>query len=172
MDRSTTFTLDERDHRRGARVQLLRAMRDRRTRWRLTLLWLVGTLVVSGLARILGIPWSELAGDLPWIALVAAATILGFAFGLPLLLAPLAVRQRFGREALVREPVVAHWDEAGYRARQGGVESRVAWGSYVAWQESPDLFVLFLTDNNFQLIPKRALDAAQVEDLRMRLAAR
>ncbi|UNK41586.1 YcxB family protein [Luteimonas sp. S4-F44] len=172
MDRNTIFTLDERDHRRGARVHLLRAMRDRRTRLRLMLLWLVATLVVSGIALILGTPWSELAGDLPWIALVAAATILGFAFGLPLLLAPLLVRQRFRREPLLREPVIAHWDEAAYRARQGGVESRVAWGTYVAWQESPDLFVLFLSDYNFQLLPKRALDAAQVDDLRMLLATR
>lgn len=172
MDRTTTFILDQRDHRRGARLHLARAMRDRRTRLRLALLWLFATLLVSGFALIGGIPRSELVGDLPWIALVAAATIVIFAFGLPLVLAPLVVRQRFRREALLREPVVAHWDEAAYRAHQGGVESRVAWGTYVAWDESPDLFVLFLSDYSFQLLPKRALDAAQIDDLRTLLAAR
>jgi hypothetical protein len=141
MDRTTTFMLDQRDHRRGARLHLARAMRDRRTRLRLALLWLVATIVI-------------------------------FAFGLPLVLAPLVIRQRFRREALLREPVVAHWDEAAYRAHQAGVESRVAWGTYVAWDESPDLFVLFLSDYNFQLLPKRALDAAQIDDLRTLLATR
>ncbi|KLJ00371.1 YcxB family protein [Luteimonas sp. FCS-9] len=172
MDRSTTFTLDERDHRRGARVHLLRAMRDRRTRLRLTLLWLAATLVATAFLVLRDVPWPEVLGHLPWLALGVAAAVLGFAFGLPLVLTPLVVRQRFRREALLREPVVAQWDEAAYRARQGGVESQVAWRTYVACQESRDLFVFFLSDYNFQLVPKRALDAAQVDDLRTLMAAR
>ena len=171
MDRKTTFTLDELDLRRAVRLHAFSGIREKRTIIRLALLWFIGMAAFVGFFSAAGMPWPELRGNFLPVALVIVATILGFGLGLPLALSPLVIRRRFKQEKLLRLPFSASWDEAAYEAEQPGVRNRFAWRDYMKIREDQHAFLFFLSDYNYQILPKRALTQEQIADLQRVLAA-
>ena len=171
MNRTTTFTLDELDLRRAVRLHAFSGIREKRTIIRLSVLWAIAMTVVVGFFLAAGTPWLALRGYLLPLALVVAATILGTGLGIPLALSPLIIRRRFKQEKLIRQPVSAGWDAEAYEAEQPGVHNRFAWRDYMKIREDQHLFLFFLSDYNYQILPKRALTPEQIEDLQRMLAA-
>ncbi|WP_126110654.1 MULTISPECIES: YcxB family protein [unclassified Bosea (in: a-proteobacteria)] len=170
MNRRTTFTLDELDLRRAVRLHVFSAFREKKTLVRMVVLWGISMAVVVGLFLAAGTPWLTLHGHLLPLALVITATILGTSLGIPLALSPLVIRRRFKQEKLIRLPVSAGWDEEAYEAEQPGVRNRFAWRDYMKIREDRHLFLFFLSDYNYQILPKRALTPGQIEDLQRVLA--
>jgi len=171
MNRKTTFTLDELDLRRAVRLHAFSGIREKRTIIRLAVLWAIAMTVVVGFFLAAGTPWLALRGYLLPLALVVAATILGAGLGIPLALSPLIIRRRFKQEKLIRQPVSAGWDAEGYEAEQPGVHNRFAWRDYMKIREDRHLFLFFLSDYNYQILPKRVLTPEQIEDLQRTLPA-
>jgi len=171
MNRKVIFTLDEIDLRRAVRLHAFSAIREKKTIIRLALLGLIAMAVVVGFFLAAGTPWPALRGHLLPLALVIVATILGTSLGIPLALSPLVIRRRFKQEKLIRLPVSASWDEEAYEAEQPGVHNRFAWRDYMKIREDQHLFLFFLSDYNYQILPKRALTPEQIEDLQRILPA-
>ncbi len=171
MNRRTTFTLDELDLRRAVRLHAFSAFREKKTLVRMAVLWAIAMAVVVGFFLAAGTPWPVLRGHLWPLALVITATILGTSLGIPLALSPLVIRRRFRQEKLIRQPVSAGWDEEAYEAEQPGVHNRIPWGDYMKIREDQHLFLFFMSDYNYQILPKRALTAGQIADLQRVLAA-
>jgi hypothetical protein len=63
-------------------------------------------------------------------------------------------------------------DESGYRDRKAGKsEGWIGWSDFTGWRESANVFILG-RNLTFVTIPKRALTAAQQDDLRVTLNTR
>ena len=105
------------------------------------------------------------------LALIIAATILVFSLGIPLALGPLVIRRRFKQDKLVRKPVSASWDEETYDAEQPGARNHIPWRDYMRIREDKHLFLFFISDYSYQILPKRALTAEQIADLQQILSA-
>jgi hypothetical protein len=171
MNRRTTFTLDELDLRRAVRLHAFGGFREKKTLVRMAVLWAIAMAAFIGFFSAAGMPWPELRGHLWLFALVITATILGTSLGIPLALSPLVIRRRFKQDKLVRKPVSAGWDEEAYEAEQPGVHNRIPWGDYMKIREDRHLFLFFMSDYNYQILPKRALTSGQIADLQRVLAA-
>ena len=172
MNRSATFTLDELDLRRAARLHVFSSIREPRTIGRLLTIWIVTIVVLAAWFRATGMPWPELRDSLLLFALIAIAVILGVAVVFPLVFSPLAIRHRFRQDKLVSKPVSVRWDEEAYEAEQPGVHNRIPWRDYLKCREDRHLFVFFLSDYNYQVLPKRALTQEQIKDIQQTLFAR
>lgn len=170
MNRRTTFTLDELDLRRAVRLHAFSGIREKQTIIRLAVLWTIAMAAFVGFFSAAGTPWPTLRGHLWPLALVITATILGTSLGIPLAFSPLMIRRRFKQDKLVRKPVSASWDEEAYEAEQPGVHNRIPWGDYMKIREDQHLFLFFLSDYNYQILPKRVLTPEQVADLQRVLA--
>jgi YcxB-like protein len=57
-------------------------------------------------------------------------------------------------------------DDSGLQARSEVAEGRRAWTAYTKYRETRNLFVLYLGSRMFEIIPKRAFSAVQLEELR------
>ena len=171
MDRKATFTLDELDLRRAVRLHAFSSIREKQTIIRLAALWAVAMAAFIGFFSATGMPWPELRGNLLPFALVVIATILGFSLGIPLALGPLVIRRRFKQDKLVRKPVSAGWDEEAYEAEQPGARNHIPWGDYMKVREDRHLFLFFMSDYSYQILPKRALTPEQIADLQRIRAA-
>ena len=171
VNRKTTFTLDELDLRRAVRLHAFSGFRERRTLIRMAAVWAIAMAAFVGFFSAAGMPWPELRGHLWPFALVIIATILGASLGIPLALSPLVIRRRFKQDKLVRKPVSAGWDEEAYEAEQPGVHNRIAWRDYMKIREDRHLFLFFISDYSYQILPKRALTQEQIADLQRVLAA-
>jgi hypothetical protein len=171
MNRRATFTLDELDLRRAVRLHAFSAFREKRTLVRMAVLWAIAMAAFAGFFSAAGMPWPELRGNLLPFGLVIVATILGFSLGIPLALGPLVIRRRFKQDKLVRKPVSASWDEEAYEAEQPGARNHIPWRDYMKIREDKHLFLFFISDYSYQILPKRALTQEQIADLQRVLAA-
>ena len=171
MNRRTTFTLDELDLRRAVRLHAFSGFREKKTLVRMAVLWAIAMAAFVGFFCVAGMPWPELRGNLLPFALIILATILSFSLGIPLAVSPLVIRRRFKQDKLVRKPVSASWDEEAYEAEQPGARNHIPWRDYMNIREDRHLFLFFLSDYNYQILPKRALTSEQIADLQRVLAA-
>lgn len=168
VERSTTFTLDERDLRCAARLNVFRSFQEMRSRMLCYLAILWGVSLLPFLGYLLGgheTAGLEFARGMSLFALAATALVFAVGMGLPLALSPSIIRRRFRQEKLLSQPVSASWDEEAYAAEQPGVQNRLLWSDYRRWREDRDLFLFMLSDYNFQILPKRALSPEQIADL-------
>lgn len=171
MNRQTTFTLSERDLRRAGRLHVFSWIRQPRSILKLLVLWIVAIVVFLVFMYWSGVPWAALFAKLPLFALLSAVMAFGVPLLIPLALGPIIIRRRFRQDKLLRQSVTARWDESAYEAEQPGIHNRILWHDYSKWHEDKHLFLFFLSDYSYQILPKRALTAAQIEDLQRVMSA-
>jgi hypothetical protein len=63
-------------------------------------------------------------------------------------------------------PLHYSWDEEGFSSATLSGHSMHRWPSYRRWLENDRLLLLWPHPATYQILPKRALEPAQVEDLR------
>ncbi|MFC3692896.1 YcxB family protein [Chenggangzhangella methanolivorans] len=166
MNRTTTFTLAERDLRRALRLHMLAMLRQPRKLFALVAIWLVATAAIAGAYHLGGTPWPELRDSLPKLAALAAVGLLVLDVAVPLLLGARVISKRFQQDKLLVQPITASWDEEAYEAVQPSMRNRIAWRDYAMLREDRHAFVFFLSDYQYQVLPKRALSDEQVADIR------
>lgn len=171
IDRTAGFTLSELDFRRAVRLHVFSSIREAHTIIRLLMVWViaVGAIAVFCYA-VLGLSWPEVRGILPIFALSSACAI-GTVWVIPLVFSPLAIRRRFRQDKSVRQPITIHWNEEVYEAEQPGIHNRIAWRDYSKWREDRHLFLFFMSDYSYQILPKRVLNPEQIADLQRTLSA-
>lgn len=171
MNRQVTFTLSEQDLRLAGRLHVFSWLREPRAMARMLAIWVGAMAVLLGFLYWTGVPWPRLSEKLPLFAFVPVAVVFSVAFVVPLVLGPIVVRRRFRQDKLLRQPVTASWDESAYQAEQPGIYNRIPWGDYAKWREDRHLFLFFLSDYSYQVLPKRALAPEQIADIQKVLSA-
>lgn len=171
MTRTTTFTLSERDLRRAMRLHILMMLREPRKLLALAAIWLAATTALAGGYHLAGTHWPELRASLPKLGVLAAIGLLVLDVAVPLLLGARVIKKRFQQDKLLVQPITASWNQDAYEAVQPGMHNRIAWRDYAMLREDRHAFVFFLSDFQYQVLPKRALSDEQAADIRGIVAA-
>lgn len=166
MDRSTTFTMSERDLLVAGRRSVYFSLTDRRTMGRLVLLWLTALALSIVLFMALRPGRYELLDIVPIAALIATLAAFIVPVLVPLITLPIVTKRRYQQDAMIRRPLTMSWTDTHFRAETEGVTNNLPWVDYVKWCEDKDQFLFFLSDYNYQILPKRVLSGAQIEDVR------
>ena len=124
------------------------------------------------IAAVVGSGWMygwqlEVTATFAVVLAAAVAMALGFLHGVHL---PLIGRRMHRQNKLLREPAELEWDERAITLRTAAAHSTLPWEDYVKWKENDRLFLLYVADRLFQIIPKRTFaSAADMQDFRRHL---
>lgn len=171
MDRSTTFTLSERDMLNAGRRYVFFSMTERRTVIRLGLVWLVGLAVGVAVFMVLGGGRYDFWRAMFPALMFATIGVILVPLAVPLITLPFVVKRRFRQDAMLRRPLFISWSDTHYRVETEGVTNNLLWADYSKWCEDKSQFLFFLSDYNYQILPKRVLSMEQIADLRAAVIA-
>ena len=162
--------LIEQDHIDANRAWMLRYLRQPRTIARFALLLAAPAIVLAALEWIEG---GGPAGIIQVAAIAAAATGGGLllCLGLGYLLIPRRARRLFRQSATAGKPYLYAWSDQGLSFRSETESGTRAWRDFYRWGDSSRGVLLLLNERLFYVIPRRALTAAQAEDLWATVAA-
>jgi len=102
------------------------------------------------------------------IALAAVATaVVG---GLVRTLVPWRAKKHFRQQKVAHDEAAIGWSDAGFTYKSALITALHPWTYYRAWGENKDVLVMFLTNVQFNVVPKRDIPDAALDELRMLLA--
>jgi hypothetical protein len=164
------FTPDAEDYVAASRANFRLLLQRRRFWLRTPALLLTLALVVGLVATILDGDWmagvvTGGSGAVGGIGMVAICVALNYA------LLPGRARRLFAQQRALHHEQLFRWDEAGTETVAAEFGSRMPWRYYHGWIETPAAFLLYFNEQMPQFLPRRALDAGQIEDLRATLVA-
>ena len=114
---------------------------------------LAAVFCLAAVAMFLG----PFASDLPWAKWLYLASLAYF----PILFAvviPYRTRRSFRqRKDLHRESSFCA-SEDGVHVQSGDIQGLKPWSDYLKWKEGDKAFLLFMSDNMYQVVPKRFFD--------------
>lgn len=160
-DRSVTFIISATDYVAANRLHMLQNYRQRGS---LIFLGVVFALYVVFLLSpdrfmIPGVP--AFVHHLPFLLLLLFMPLLGY-----FVIAPRAARSAYRQQKTLQKPLMFQWSEAGLRTSGEGGDWTLRWEDYLKWYENDAVFLLYQGPRLFQMIPKRVLTPAQIDDLR------
>lgn len=79
---------------------------------------------------------------------------------------PLAVRRAFREQRNLHEDHEIAWSERSYAAVGRTTRSDLPWSDYLKWRENDRVLLLYVSSGFYQVLPKRALSADAVSDIR------
>jgi hypothetical protein len=59
----------------------------------------------------------------------------------------------------LQRPCTFHTEEKGLRFSTEGISGTKAWSDYFKWKEGKNCFLIYMSDNMYQVIPKRFLES-------------
>lgn len=85
--------------------------------------------------------------------------------------AAMFARKAYAAQKTLQHPMTVEWSEEGFRitAQQG--DWNIPWDDYLKWAEDDKMLLLYQGPRVFNMIPKRVLALAQIDDLRQLVAA-
>ena len=158
-----TYMLLESDYVLAQRTHFARSIRS----WPVLRRWfffviagaVVGTLASFGettsRAKILVIAWFTASG----VIFTPLCWILSF------LLLPRQARRLYRQQRAFSLPWTYRWTESGIENEGATGTSRYAWNELHAWARSDRIFLFYVNDILFLLLPTRVLSQAQADDL-------
>lgn len=69
---------------------------------------------------------------------------------------PRRARKLFAQQKNLQRPLRFGWDEQGLAWVNESGSGKTAWSDYLKWRENDRVFLLYLSDAMFQMLPKRA----------------
>jgi hypothetical protein len=78
---------------------------------------------------------------------------------------PWQARNHFRQLAAAKGTTTFSWDEAGAGLAGQKGEARFFWGDFYRWSETDALLILYQSSMLYNIVPKHALQAAQLEDI-------
>ena len=136
----------------------------------LRVLVLVAALVIVMVVVIAVLISGRLTSALYPAVLVAAVTAVVLWSAMYLLYLPWLARRMYRQHKMLRDASEISWDEHGITCRSAAAHSTIAWEDYVKWKEGEHLFLVYLADRLFQMVPKRVFaSAAEEQDFRRHL---
>ena len=82
---------------------------------------------------------------------------------------PLWVRRDFRKHPNFSVPQVARLNDEGFYSANDIAQGMAKWTAFTKFHETQNLFMLHMGARLFQVIPKRALSAAQIDEMRQLL---
>lgn len=165
-DQLTNVRITRDDMFAGARFNNLAVAFSRRTVAIAAGLGILGFAIFFGLA----------AGDPNRLLIALGATIAPIAYVYAIMLIGryvavyVMVRRQFREQRGLTEPHDISWDEAQLRVSGPMLKSQTAWSGYHKWRENERVFLLYVSSNLYQVLPKRWFSPAQAEEIRTALA--
>lgn len=86
-------------------------------------------------------------------------------------LLPRISRRYYQQAAVLHEPITAAWSAHGLATQSRMMTTSMPWSAYIGRLEDDVILLFFQTDTFCQFIPKRALSAEQVQQLRAAAAS-
>ncbi len=117
----------------------------------LSLLFLVGIFLIDH--------GFEIAG---WLWLVVSSAVGVGLYWRPTLCAKRALKNN----PLLQGEITVRFDERGVQSEYTNGRSSLDWRAFTGYKENPKSFLLFASEYHCNLIPKAALSASQIEELR------
>jgi hypothetical protein len=101
------------------------------------------------------------------ILAVAAISVIT---GLTYVLVPRRARKLFRQQKSLHAEASIGWSDKGFSYKSELTSSLHPWTHYRQWGENKDVLVMFLTDTQFNLVPKRDIPDGALEELKSLLA--
>ena len=171
MDRTVIFTLNEQDLRQANGLHRWVILRQKRTIIGLLLSWLVFVAIFAGYHAVSGMNTSSLIITTAVFAIAAIPAMAIAIATIPLAISWCNIRQRFRHDKQISRPASISWDKDAYEVEQPGIKNHILWKDYMRLSENAKLFVFFLSDYQYQILPKRVLSPEQIADLQQTIAA-
>lgn len=86
-------------------------------------------------------------------------------------LLPQISRHYYQQAAVLHEPITVAWGTHGLATQSRMATTSMPWSAYIGRREDDAILLFFQTDVLYQFIPKRALSAEQVQQLRAAAAS-
>lgn len=86
------------------------------------------------------------------------------------ILVPWRAKKNFRQQKSIHDEAAIGWSDEGFTHKSALFTSLHPWTHYLAWGENKDVLVMFLTDNQFNLVPKRHVPEDALEELKNLLA--
>jgi hypothetical protein len=102
---------------------------------------------------------------------VSLAAGWGIAMGCAWFLSPALGRRGYRRQAGLHAPGIYSIGPDALKLQMPEARSETRFENYLKWRENARVFLLYLSDRQFETLPKRALDACDERLLRQRLAS-
>jgi YcxB-like protein len=83
----------------------------------------------------------------------------------------LSAKKQFTKSPALREPRRIEFSDEGVKTDSAMGSSQVSWKSFLRYAESEDTFLLYTSPVVFEIVPKRALQPEQVDELRRLMQA-
>ena len=160
-DKPIKFTLTEQEAVAAALLVLNKQLWAKRS-FRLLLWTILGLLLIAGL-----LDPSALRRPL-LLAMIGMAIVLVLMIRL---VVPFHAKRHFRQAAALRDEIEVTWDDEGVGFSGAHGNSRLVWGEFHRWAENDRLVLLYQSQMLYNIIPKRALTAEQVGELRRSLEA-
>jgi hypothetical protein len=79
---------------------------------------------------------------------------------------PQSARRAYRQQKSLHETMHAKWSRSGVEWQAASGQSQTPWGHYAKWNEDSRLFLLYQSDQLYQLLPKRVLSEADANTIR------
>lgn len=108
------------------------------------------------------------------LGLLGSLAVLAYFYGvlgMIYLVARRGVRRQWRENKLVQQTIDVAWNAKSYKVQGESANSDLPWSYYKGWRETPNLFLLYYSPVNYQILPKRYLSAQEQSDFRETVAA-
>lgn len=165
LNRSVTLTLTADDYVAANRLFMLKYATSR---WPL-ISWLGFVALLLGM---LFVPALQMH-DAPYAPLVyiGFAVVIALPFYQYFVGAAVFARRAYAAQKTLQHPMTVSWSADGFRSTAQQGDWNNAWSDYLKWAEDDKVILLFQGPRVFNMLPKRVLTPAQVDDIRQVLAA-
>ncbi|QEN84769.1 YcxB family protein [Labrys sp. KNU-23] len=164
-NRSVTLTLTADDYVAANKLFILKYATSR---WPL-ICWL---LFVALLLGSLFVPALQLR-DAPFAPLfyICVAVVLAIPFYQYFFGAAVFARKAYAAQKTLQHEMTVSWSEEGFRSTAQQGDWNIPWGDYLKWAEDREVFLLYQGPRLFNMLPKRVLTTAQINDFSQLVAA-
>jgi len=165
MNRSVTFTLIADDYVAANKLFILKYSTSGwpLVCWLMFVALLLGSLFMLAL-QFPGAPFMTLFYIC--VAIVIAIPLYQYFFG-----AAVFARKAYASQKTLQHPMTVVWSEEGFRSMAHQGDWNVPWNDYLKWTEDSKVILLYQGARVFNMLPKRVLSPAQIDDFRQFVAA-
>lgn len=164
-NRSVTLTLTADDYVAANKLFILKSA----TSFRPLVCWLIFVALLLGSFLV---PALRLRVE-PYAAFfyICVAVVIAIPFYQYFFAAPVFARKAYAAQKTLQHPMTVTWSEDGFKSTAEQGEWNIPWADYLKWTEDSKVILLFQGPRLFNMLPKRVLTPAQIDDFRQMLAA-
>ena len=136
------------------------------------LIFAAGGVIIAAI-ELAGGGAAHLVTDVVVPVLLYGAIVGGWFVAFRLVIVPWRSRRVYRQQVSMQRPHTVIWDNEVMATESAEFSARTPWRDFLKWRENERLFMLYLSDIMFRIVPKRAFaDDKAIGDFRALLAAK